>query len=95
MVGLLFFDFPIIAVAQWTAWAVVVFVTRKRAWRVGLPLAFGLAILIGWGAVAVRVPIGDPESYAEAGQLDQDGFPYLPDCRPSGLPTWWPSWLPL
>ncbi len=96
LLGLLVLYLPGIAIGQWIVWTIVVFFTRKRAWWVGLLIGLAIAVLIGWAAVAVSVPMRSADEYASDAQPDQAGEVFLLDtCRPDGLPTWWPTWLPL
>lgn len=93
--ALLFLYLPLIGLGQLIAWEVGAFLTRRWRWWLGVPFATAVAVLIGWGAIALNVPM-NPASYYAPAVGAASGDNYLPDtCRPNGQPTWWPDWLPL
>jgi len=89
--GLLFFDLPFTGVILWLTWAAGMLVTQRRPlWAVLLPL--GTAAVVAWASIADRVPINEPGYYAD---LRSDLGASVSECGPTGIPKWWPTWLPI
>jgi len=77
--GTLFF-FPVLTMALWLAYAIPVVLGRRRL-IVGLAIGVTIPLAIGYLFISGT---GDMiRSYPQSAQV----------C-PSGVPDWWPSWLP-
>lgn len=88
-VGFLWFIFlPAIALAAWIAFGLGTLVAFRFHPGVRLALGLTVVLLVGLVAVSKYVPAYGEDGYAGA------ATPALPECGPSGIPTWWPAWLP-
>ncbi|MEO3767055.1 hypothetical protein [Streptomyces sp. B8F3] len=87
--GLILFELPgllfVSALASVIASGVLWCLVRPGSWRAAVfavvPVALGVALLVGWAAFAV---LGTPGGYPGDSGL----------CPVSNIPPWWPSWLP-
>ena len=78
------FVFPQFLVALLAAWLAGVIARARIGPQFGL-LVFAIVAIVGsWLVLSWQVPGGDPSSWAGATH-----------CRSDGIPTWWPSALPI
>jgi hypothetical protein len=84
-------------VVELPAHAITLLVLLVGAWWVGRrhSTALGVALALATAAVgfavptALRVPASNAPEF-----VDPIAEPYLAECGPGGIPTWWPTWLP-
>ena len=74
--------------ASWAAFASGGFLAFPAPPPLRLALAVALAFAVGVLAVAEQVPAYPDSDYP----LQSSSV--RPTCGPSGIPTWWPAWLP-
>lgn len=90
--ALLFLDLPFTVLEMWFLWSLTMLVTRARSILTAVLLPLGLCVLVAWAVVADHVPINEPSYYADLKR--EIGAP-LDQCQATGIPTWWPAWLPI
>jgi hypothetical protein len=93
--SLVILAFPVLTIGIWAAVGVGLSLTRNRNTWLAVPIFSVIAVLMMWETVALAVPM-EPAAYY-AGSTSPDDIPgSLPgQCGPGGIPTWWPSWLPI
>ncbi|HEV8490273.1 MAG TPA: hypothetical protein VGQ58_10855 [Candidatus Limnocylindrales bacterium] len=86
--GLLFFDWPLIAIGSWIAFSAGVLLLRDAPNPSRVIVGVVLASVVCCYSVTGEVPMNEPDYYAGGSPAGAT------ECEPDGVPTWWPWWLP-
>jgi hypothetical protein len=80
--GALFFTWPLLSLGMWTASTAALFLVGRRSLVTGLALG-----ILGTLAIAYWFVAGTPDLIRSMPEATAD-------ICPSGVPAWWPAWLP-
>jgi hypothetical protein len=83
---------PAALIAIGSAFAATAFVMRRQPVIVTTLVASVAMIAAAMLVVALSVPVGGDHNWVGLTSEDLAGIPG--SCRPDGVPTWWPNWLP-